>query len=149
MAQSPVIFIAAGALIAYFLYTRINLYLARQRIMKENGCKPCKSVFNKDPVFGIDVIKVMTTNSKEHVVLKENKKRFEEYGNTFWTRAVTLPIIATCEPENVKTILSLKFKDYSFGNRDCVLATTRSRHLQRRWRALGEFKTSSTSQLCA
>jgi cytochrome P450 len=122
MAQSPVVFIAAGALVAYFLYTRINLYLARQRIIKENGCKPCKSVFNKDPVFGIDVIKVMTQNSKKHVVLQENKKRFEEYGNTFWTRAVTLPIIATCEPENVKTILSLKFKDYSFGNRQTAFS---------------------------
>jgi cytochrome P450 len=90
--------------------------------MKENGCKPCTSVFNKDPVFGIDVIKVMTTNSKKHILLDENKKRFERMGNTFWTRGVTLPIIATCEPENVKTILSLKFKDYSFGNRQSGFA---------------------------
>lgn len=117
MAHSPVVFIAAGALISYFLYTRITLYLARQRMIRENGCKPCATVFNKDPFFGIDVIRMMVRNSKKHVVLEENQKRFETHGKTYWTRGVTLPIIATCEPENVKTILSLKFKDYSFGNR--------------------------------
>jgi cytochrome P450 len=117
MAHSPFLFVVAGAVISYFLYTRIALYLARQRIIKENGCKPCKRVFNKDPVFGIDVMKTMIRNSKNHVMLEENQKRFEKMGHTFWTRAVTLPIIATCEPENIKTILSLKFKDYSLGDR--------------------------------
>jgi cytochrome P450 len=117
MAHSPLVFIVAGALLSYFLYTRITLYLARQQIIKENGCKPCTSVFNKDPVFGIDVIRMMVRNSRKHIVLQENRKRFETHGNTYWTRSVTVPIIATCEPENVKTILSLKFKDYSFGNR--------------------------------
>jgi cytochrome P450 len=117
MAHSPFLFVLAGALISYVLYTRIALYLARQRIIKENGCRPCTSVFNKDPIFGIDVIRMMVRNSKKHIMLQENQKRFQTMGNTFWTRGVTLPIIATCEPENVKTILSLKFKDYSFGNR--------------------------------
>jgi cytochrome P450 len=120
MAHSPFLFVVAGAVFSYFLYTRIALYLARQRIIKENGCKPCTTVFNKDPIFGIDVIRTMTRNSKNHVMLEENQKRFERLGNTFWTRGVTLPIIATCEPENVKTILSLKFKDYSLGNRQAA-----------------------------
>lgn len=31
-----------------------------------------------------------------------------------------MPIIATCEPENIKALLSLKFKDYSFGNRQAA-----------------------------
>lgn len=118
MAQSPLTFIAAGVLLSYFLYTRITLYLARQRMKKEHGCKPCTTVFNKDPIFGSDVMRMMMRNSKKRIMLQENQKRFETLGtNTFWTRGVTLPIIATCEPENVKTILSLKFKDYSFGNR--------------------------------
>jgi cytochrome P450 len=117
MALSPFIFVATGAFLSYFLYTRITLYLARQRFIKENGCKPCPSRFNKDPIFGIDVIKVMARNHKNHILLEENQKRFDKYGTTFLTRAVTMPVIATCEPENVKTILSLKFKDYSFGNR--------------------------------
>lgn len=117
MAHSPVIFVAAGALISYILYTRIALYLARRRMIKENGCKPCRSRFNKDPFFGIDVLKTMKRNNELHITLQENKKRFEKLGTTFQSRIITMPLIATCEPENIKTILSLKFKDYSFGNR--------------------------------
>ncbi|KAL5115066.1 hypothetical protein ACEQ8H_007041 [Pleosporales sp. CAS-2024a] len=117
MAQSPILFIAAGVLLSYFLYTRITLYLSRRRFMKEHGCKPCTAVYNKDPILGIDVMMEAMTNSKKHIALEKNRERFQKMGNTFWTRGVTLPIITTCEPENVKTILSLKFKDYSFGNR--------------------------------
>ena len=62
-------------------------------------------------------MRIMSTNSKKHIVLEENKKRFERLGNTFHTRMAIQPVIATCEPENIKTIRSLKFKDYSFGNR--------------------------------
>ncbi|KAF1842622.1 cytochrome P450 52A12 [Cucurbitaria berberidis CBS 394.84] len=117
MAQSPLIFILAGAFFSYILYTRITLYLARRRFIKENGCQPCLGRFHKDPILGLDALKTMNYNSKHHIVLQENKKRFERLGRTFHNRMVTMPIIATCEPENVKTILSLKFKDYSFGNR--------------------------------
>jgi cytochrome P450 len=117
MAHSPIIFVAAGAFLSYILYTRITLYLARQRFKKENGCKPNPHVFNKDPFLGIDVMRTMTSHAKNHVMLEENKKRFERMGNTFHTRLGSSPTIATIEPENIKTILSLKFKDYSVGNR--------------------------------
>lgn len=118
MAHSPILFVAAGAFLSYILYTKITLYLARQRMIKENGCKPCRARFNKDPIFGLDVMKMMAENSKKHIILQENKKRFERLGTTFHTRLVTLPIIATCEPENIKTVLSLKFKDFSISHRD-------------------------------
>jgi cytochrome P450 len=122
MAHSPLLFIVAGAAIAYILYTRITLYLARQRFKKENGCQPCTAQFHKDPIFGLDVMKVMAYNSKHHILLQENQKRFQRLGNTFHNRIITMPFIATCEPENVKTILSLKFKDYSFGNRQAAFS---------------------------
>lgn len=117
MAQSPILFIALGALTSYFLYTKICLFVARQRFKKENGCKPCAHRFNKDPFLGLDVLKRMKEQSENHVVLQEAQKRFETMGTTFQSRIITMPVIATCEPENVKTILSLKFKDYSLGNR--------------------------------
>jgi len=117
MAHSPVLFVAVGAFLSYILYTRITLYLAQQRMIKENACKPCRARFNKDPIFGLDVMKLMNENSKKHIMLQENKKRFERLGTTFQSRIVTQPIIATCEPENIKTILSLKFKDFSISNR--------------------------------
>jgi cytochrome P450 len=120
MAHSPLLFVAAGAFLSYILYTRIVLYLARQRMIKENGCKPCRARFNKDPIFGLDVMKLMSENAKKHIVLQENKKRFEKLGTTFQSRIVTMPIIATCEPENIKTILSLKFKDFGLNHRQAA-----------------------------
>jgi cytochrome P450 len=122
MAHSPIIFVAAGAFLSYILYTRITLYLARQRFKKEHGCKPNPHVFNKDPFLGIDVMRIMTRNAKNHVFLEENQKRFERMGNTFHTRIGSTPTIATIEPENIKTILSLKFKDYGVGSRRTAFA---------------------------
>lgn len=58
-------------------------------------------------------MRVMSAYSKKHILLKEYQKRFERLGNTFHTRMAIYPVIATCEPDNVKTILSLNFKDYS------------------------------------
>jgi cytochrome P450 len=120
MAHSPILFVAAGALLSYILYTRITLYLARQRFIKENGCKPCAVTFNKDPIFGLDVMKMMIENNKKHIILEENQKRFAKFGNTIRTRLVTTPFITTCEPENVKAVLSLKFKDYGFDHRQAA-----------------------------
>lgn len=117
MAQSPVLFVAVGAAISYILFTRITLYLARRRFIKENGCQPCARRFNKDPFLGLDTVLLSGKNLKKHILLEENKKRFENLGTTFLNKMMTFPIIATCEPENIKTVLSLKFKDYSLGVR--------------------------------
>jgi cytochrome P450 len=117
MANSPLLFIVVGAAISYFLYTRIALYVARRRFKKEHGCQPCKAQFHKDPILGLDVMKALAYNSKHHIVLEETKKRYEKFGNTYHSRVVNVPMITTCEPENVKTILSLRFKDYNFAHR--------------------------------
>lgn len=117
--QHPVVlYIAAGAFVVYILVTRINLYLARQRMKKENGCKPCPHVFNKDPIFGLDVLRENLRHSKAHTILNENRARLINFkSNTYHSRIMTMPLIVTTEPENIKTMLSLKFKDYSFGAR--------------------------------
>jgi cytochrome P450 len=121
MAHSPLLLIVAGAALFYILYTRITLYLARQRFKKENGCQPCTAQFHKDPILGLDAMKVMAYSSKHHITLQENRKRFQRLGNTYHTRWVTMPFIATCEPENIQTMLSLKFKDYSLEMRQAAL----------------------------
>lgn len=117
MAHSPLLFILAGAALSYMLYTRITLYLTRQRFKKDNGCQPCKGRFNTDPFIGLNVVKAMAYNSKHHIAMQEAVKRYQRLGNTFHSRIVNLPVISTCEPENIKTILSLKFKDYNFAHR--------------------------------
>jgi cytochrome P450 len=121
--HSPILFIAVGSFLAYVLFTRITLYLNRRAFKKQNGCQECPHVFHKDPLLGIDVLRINMRNSKTHTVLESIQNRFKDLGtNTFHSRIVAMPIIQTTEPENVKTILSLKFKDYSFGAREKALA---------------------------
>jgi hypothetical protein len=43
MAHSPLLFVLAGAFVAYVLYTRITLYLARRQFKKDNGALEEKS----------------------------------------------------------------------------------------------------------
>lgn len=116
--SSPVTFVAVGALLSYFVFSRLQLYLSRRRFIRQNGCEPCPKRWNKDPLLGWDVVKENIVNKKTRKLLVANQQRFHKLGaNTFLTRMLQHPMIATCEPENVKTVLSLKFKDYSFGNR--------------------------------
>ncbi|KAF2660512.1 cytochrome P450 [Lophiostoma macrostomum CBS 122681] len=120
--QHPLLlYVAAGAFLSFIVYTRLNLYLARRRIIKENGCKPCPYVYNKDPFLGLDVLFENIKRAKAHTFLEATLDRLNSFGtnkvNTFHTKLINYPVILTIEPENVKTILSLKFKDYSFGNR--------------------------------
>ncbi|KAF2865926.1 n-alkane-inducible cytochrome P450 [Massariosphaeria phaeospora] len=114
----PLVFILAGAFVSYILYTRITLYRSRQRFIAAHNCKPCEHTFNKDPILGLDVLRASTINHKKGTILEANRQRFFRFKSyTFRSRVITQPLIITAEPENIKTILSLKFKDYSFGQR--------------------------------
>ena len=118
LTQSPLLYVVAGALLSYVIYSRIQLYLARQRLIKQNGCQPCAHRFNKDPILGWDVVKANVANYKARRMLERNRRRFlDQNTHTYLNKTLDVNMIVTCEPENIKTLLSLKFKDYSFGNR--------------------------------
>jgi len=108
--------------IASTIYSRLQLYRARRKFMAENGCQPC---YNKypliDPILGLDMMRENIRNSKNLKFLECAKKRFDTYGNTYTSKLLTTPIILTIEPQNVKTILSLRFKDFGIGNRQSTL----------------------------
>jgi cytochrome P450 len=115
---SLLLYLAASAFLVYIIANRVSLYLARRRMMRENGCKPCPNVYNKDPILGLDVLRENMKNHKLRHLLEGNRDRLRKFkANTYHSRIMTMPIIMTVEPENIKTILSLRFKDYSFGNR--------------------------------
>ncbi|KAK7191536.1 hypothetical protein DPSP01_011053 [Paraphaeosphaeria sporulosa] len=119
----PLTFIVAGALLSYIVFSRVQLYLNRRNFISQHGCEPCPKRYNKEPILGWDVIKENIVNKNERKMLERNQERFRQMGvNTYLTRMLHMPMITTCEPENIKTILSLRFKDYSFGNRYLAFA---------------------------
>ena len=108
--------------IAYFIYSQINLYLQRRRFKLENGCQPLANHFpHKDFIFGIDGMLETLKAAKEHRLLDRAVNNNRKFGNTFGNKLFFQKVIITNEPQNVKTVLSLKFKDYSLGQRDQTL----------------------------
>ncbi|KAF2644790.1 cytochrome P450 [Massarina eburnea CBS 473.64] len=120
---SPTVLLVSGAVVLYALYTRIALYLRRRAFKKQHGCQPSYYRYNKDPFLGWDVLQESITNAADHKLLAGMQARFLKLNTkTFHSRQVNVPLITTCEPENVKTVLSIKFKDYSLGNRKAAFS---------------------------
>lgn len=103
-------------LVALYLVTvRITTGKARQKIIKQFGCKAPIRYPSRDPFFGIDTIyeAICALNSKNF--LSQKLVHYERYGSTFSSRLSTFSVISTIEPENIKTVLSAAFKDYVVG----------------------------------
>ncbi|KAF2837711.1 putative cytochrome P450 alkane hydroxylase, partial [Patellaria atrata CBS 101060] len=108
--------IAAAACYAlYYITTSIQLYRARQKIIKDNGCQPAVWFPLKDPFLGIDILRENVKFMKERRFCHESYLRFQRLGNTYRSKMFWRKLIVTREPENVKTILSINFKDYCLG----------------------------------
>ncbi|GLA29750.1 hypothetical protein AnigIFM63604_011064 [Aspergillus niger] len=112
----PVITIATVILILWCTTTYLQRKWTHRRIIKANNCQPPPSYPQKDPIFGLDILFEQIKYSKKHKILERAIERFKLYGNTFRQRRFT-PFIITCEPENIKTVLSLRFKDYGLAGR--------------------------------
>ncbi|ORY17853.1 cytochrome P450 alkane hydroxylase-like protein [Clohesyomyces aquaticus] len=113
------LYLCAYLFVLYILYTRLNLYLTRRRMKLDNNCQPCPHRLNKDPILGLDILRQNLNNAANKKILEVTYNRFLRFSSyTIQSRIMTMPLIITIEPENVKTILSTKFKDYSFGARN-------------------------------
>ena len=112
-----ILLVSLVLLTAYVAYIKVSLWLVHRRFRLEHGCQPiAKRYPHRDP-FGIDGLIALLKASKEHRLLDEVLKDKERLGNTYANQILGRDIIATHEPQNLKTILSLKFKDYGIGNR--------------------------------
>ncbi|PLB39757.1 cytochrome P450 [Aspergillus candidus] len=115
--HSPVAVIATAVVALLYLVSVLQRKWAQRRMARENNCLPPVRIMGKDPLFGLDEIYSMIQAGKDHVMLDRAIKRFGLFGNTFASTRIRTNLIFTCEPLIVKTILSLKFKDFSLGNR--------------------------------
>lgn len=97
--------------------THVKRFLVRRRFARRNGCQPVARSFNKDPIFGLDTVPGTLRAIRQHKVLERSCELFRIYGNTFTTKELHTRAILTVEPENIKTVLSLNFKDYGIGHR--------------------------------
>ncbi|KAL4966001.1 cytochrome P450 [Aspergillus stella-maris] len=114
--QPKLIFLLIAALFVHLtLYTR--RFLIRRQFARQHGCQPVANFSNKDPFFGLDLLLWVLRARREHKVLERSSELYTQYGNTFKVKELQRNAIVTIEPENIKTILSLKFKDYGISFR--------------------------------
>ncbi|OJJ52977.1 hypothetical protein ASPSYDRAFT_62601 [Aspergillus sydowii CBS 593.65] len=115
--HQPLAFLGAFSLLFYFVscvYQRWQQY----QFAKANGCEPIVGkVQSYDPFLSLDRIYRLMKMAKQRKLLESNVTRFDNLGNTHLVQRRPQLVMVTREPQNVKTILSLKFADYSLGDR--------------------------------
>ncbi|KAH2919589.1 hypothetical protein KXW25_004899 [Aspergillus fumigatus] len=118
MTSNYSISLVAGA-IAVFVYTLsvLRRKWTQYRFARAHNCQAPPRLASKDPLFGLDTIYATIQNVKEHKFLERAQARFDAVGHTIQTRRLLQTIIFTRDPQNIKTILSLRFKDYALGHR--------------------------------
>lgn len=113
---APLLLAASGFFLLYVLFNRVSGYFRRRRISRDNGCEPIPRWPNYDRILGTDVLREVLADAKARRSLEGFLARFRRLGvNTFRMGAAGKLDVFTIEPENLKTVQSLRFKDYSLG----------------------------------
>ncbi|KAK1146814.1 hypothetical protein N8T08_002575 [Aspergillus melleus] len=115
--HKSILVLASAVCLALYILTLLQRKWTHYRIARENHCESPPSLYMKDPVFGIDNVYNSVKSAKEHRFLERGLINFRNHGNTFQARRFGTLIVATRDPLNVKTLLSLKFKDFGLGDR--------------------------------
>ncbi|MCJ1431228.1 hypothetical protein MMC27_000579, partial [Xylographa pallens] len=104
--------------ILYYVYWELTVGASRRRMIKEHACKPAVICPSLDPILGIDVFLSNRNALKEHRQLAKTRERFTSLNvNTFQIKMLAQTITVTIEPENLKAIQSLQFKQFGLGSR--------------------------------
>jgi cytochrome P450 len=98
-------------------YLSIKRFFVRRQFARAHGCQTVAKSLNKEPFLGLDAIPETIRAVRQHKILECGLERFRAYGNTLTVQELQRRAILTVEPENIKTILSLKFKDYCISHR--------------------------------
>ncbi|KAF5250802.1 hypothetical protein FANTH_4074 [Fusarium anthophilum] len=98
---------------------RIATKRARRKFREKHGCAPvtCKLPL-RDPFFGIDfILKLMRVFKEKRLLETFANDLYKTVGITFLVERGSQQTIFTIDPENIKTVLALKFKDYGLAFR--------------------------------
>lgn len=123
MAISNVSFLdgAVASVVLYSLYYicwQLTTGAARRATARKHGCKAPARYPQYDRLFGLDVVLEIIRGFRTNTYLDYQRSRYEKVGaKTFSIVFAGYNSINTVEPENIKTMLSLQFKDYNLSTR--------------------------------
>ncbi|KAI9923720.1 hypothetical protein ASPWEDRAFT_32301 [Aspergillus wentii DTO 134E9] len=113
----PVLLLGGAVVLLLYTITALQRKWSQYRFAKNNHCQPPTRMESNPLTWGTDRIFELIDAAKQHRLLDVGIARFHRYGHTFYHRRLGGTVFSTCEPQNIKTILSLRFKDYGLGNR--------------------------------
>ncbi|APA15520.1 hypothetical protein sscle_15g102900 [Sclerotinia sclerotiorum 1980 UF-70] len=104
-------------IVAAFLVHKITNHVSARRFQKAHCCKPVHKLPQRERIIGWDMYKFQVKSAKEKRRLKAGYDRYKENGNTYVLSMMGFDFFNTIEPENLKTLLAVNFKDYDLGAR--------------------------------
>ncbi|MCJ1280132.1 hypothetical protein MMC21_007959 [Puttea exsequens] len=123
---SSIALLPSGILFLALLYTVsviIPIQLHQRKIRLEHNCQPLRKYRTRDPILGIDWIWGNISALRSKTYLKTIRNRFHATGSTtFRVRVLHQKAIFTIEPENIKTLLSLRFRNFSLAYRSSIMS---------------------------
>ena len=114
--------------VIYRVHWEFTTGASRRALIKEHGCEPIKRNpdYNNFPnnVIGCRTLLENIAGIKQHKFLERIRNRYLRFGNnTMMQRMIFTDMIQTIEPDNLKTMLAVNFKDFSLGDRRTTALT--------------------------
>lgn len=114
--------VAIGLVIVIYVsvsaYKKLLLAASRRKMKLEHNCQPSHHhLAFMDPIFGLDRIYEALKAGKEKRSMEMMQNRYHKYGKTFTGKLMMVNFISSTEPENIKTVLSTKFRDFGLWRR--------------------------------
>lgn len=114
--------VASTVLVGFVLLaSRLSMSTSSRSFQAKNNCKPPPAYPQKDPIFALDLVFEAFSSFRSKTFLNMITQRHAKMGPTFSARSMGRPYFFTVDPENIKTVLSLRFKDYSLGERGPIM----------------------------
>ncbi|KAB8294239.1 hypothetical protein EYC80_009671 [Monilinia laxa] len=104
-------------IITAFLFGKIAKHVSARRFQRAHGCKAVHKFPQSERIIGWEMYKFQVKSSKEKRRLKAGYDRFKDNGHTYVLSMMGYDFFNTIEPENIKTLLAVNFKDYNLGAR--------------------------------
>lgn len=117
MATQHYALLVVGALVSYFVITKVATYIEAVRFARANGCKPLRKFPQSERIVGWGMYRKAKELRARHEFLEAGRQRFLEQGHTYQITVLGTTFVTTDEPENIKCILATNFKDYGIGKR--------------------------------
>ena len=114
--------VAGSLYIAYYLYHEITIASPRRRLAASKGCLQPPRFPTSDSLLGLDFFYESYKAIKSHRALENFTQHFWTLGkNTATIKVFGKTVVTTIEPENVKQVIGLGFREWGIGKQRKIL----------------------------